>query len=293
MTWREVVYEYDGSFDGLLCCIYESYTQKELPAAFFRTGELEPCLYEVRAVTTDAAHARRVYEGFRRFSPEVGPFLRRAYWTCLPEKELAIYRFAAKLYREGKPLLQRLSDETYHPLLRAVRQLNGELEQYRGFVRFSDIGGVLAAEIEPKNRVLPLLRQHFCDRYANEAFFIYDRTHKELLVYAKRHSRILPMDSLQLALPSDEEVAFRRLWKRFYEAIAIKERYNPRCQNTFMPKRYRGTMTEFLPDDYEARQQDVNPPAASGAFPAPDAPAGISAPVTHPRSGPSAPVSGP
>ena len=24
MTWREVVYEYDGSFDGLLCCIYES-----------------------------------------------------------------------------------------------------------------------------------------------------------------------------------------------------------------------------------------------------------------------------
>ena len=36
MTWREVVYEYDGSFDGLLCCIYESYTQKELPAAFFR-----------------------------------------------------------------------------------------------------------------------------------------------------------------------------------------------------------------------------------------------------------------
>lgn len=110
MTWREVVYEYDGSFDGLLCCIYESYTQKELPAAFFRTGELEPCLYEVRAVTTDAAHTRRVYEGFRRFSPEVGPFLRRAYWTCLPEKELAIYRFAAKLYREGKPLLQRLTD---------------------------------------------------------------------------------------------------------------------------------------------------------------------------------------
>ena len=136
MTWREVVYEYDGSFDGLLCCIYESYTQKELPAAFFRTGELEPCLYEVRAVTTDAAHARRVYEGFRRFSPEVGPFLRRAYWTCLPEKELAIYRFAAKLYREGKPLLQRLSDETYHPLLRAVRQLNGELEQYAASCAF-------------------------------------------------------------------------------------------------------------------------------------------------------------
>lgn len=221
MTWREVVYEYDGSFDGLLCCIYESYTQKELPAAFFRTGELEPCLYEVRAVTTDAAHARRVYEGFRRFSPEVGPFLRRAYWTCLPEKELAIYRFAAKLYREGKPLLQRLSDETYHPLLRAVRQLNGELEQYRGFVRFSDIGGVLAAEIEPKNRVLPLLRGHFCQRCHDETFFLYDRTHREALFYADGHSAIVPLEEFVMAPPDETEKRYRRLWRCFYDTLSL------------------------------------------------------------------------
>ena len=31
MAWREVVYEYDGSFDGLMCCIYESYMHKERP----------------------------------------------------------------------------------------------------------------------------------------------------------------------------------------------------------------------------------------------------------------------
>ena len=36
-----------------------------------------------------------------------------------------------------------------------------------------------------------------------------------------------------------------------------------------MPKRYRGTMTEFLPDDYEARQQGVNLPAASAAVSSP------------------------
>ena len=39
MTWREVVYEYDGSFDGLLCCIYESYTQKELPLSLIHISE--------------------------------------------------------------------------------------------------------------------------------------------------------------------------------------------------------------------------------------------------------------
>lgn len=47
------------------------------------------------------------------------------------------------------------------------------------------------------------------------------------------------------------------LWKRFYETVAIRERENPRCQNTFLPKRYRGTMTEFLPLDYERQQQNL------------------------------------
>ena len=210
MTWREVVYEYDGSFDGLLCCIYESYTQKELPAAFFRTGELEPCLYEVRAVTTDAAHARRVYEGFRRFSPEVGPFLRRAYWTCLPEKELAIYRFAAKLYREA-------------------------------------------------------------------------------LFYADGHSAIVPLEEFVMAPPDETEKRYRRLWRCFYDTIAIRERENPKLRMSHMPKRFWPLLTEFQADP------DAIPlsPSPCAAFAAPGAPAAIPAPATRQAPAPSAPASAP
>ena len=29
MAWREIIYQYDGSFEGLLCCVFESYTKKE------------------------------------------------------------------------------------------------------------------------------------------------------------------------------------------------------------------------------------------------------------------------
>ena len=217
--------------------------------------------------------------------------IRRGFLTCLPEKELHLYTLVKKLYDEGPAFLQNSSDPVYNPVARALRHMSGELEKLRGFVRFSDYGGVLGAEIEPKNRVLPLLRRHFCDRYANESFFIYDRTHKELLIYAKNHSRLLTVDSLQLALPSEEEVQFRRLWKRFYETITIKERENPRCQNTCMPKRYRGTMTEFLPEQHELQQRGVNPPADGAAFPVPGAPDGRSAPAIHLQSEPSVPAS--
>ena len=265
MAWREIIYQYDGSFEGLLCCVFESYTKKERPTAILRDGDDEPSLFEIRAVTTDRAHAQRIYRSLYKRSPEVGPFLRRAFLTCLPDKEMAIYRFIVKFYREGAPLLSRLSDDTYLPLLKAVRQLSGEVEQFRGFTRFSDFDGVLGAEIEPKNRVLPLLRGHFCQRYANEQFFIYDRIHRELLLYANGRSRITQIENFQPVLPGEDELYFRSLWKQFFQSVAIRERENPRCQNTFMPKRYRGTMTEFLPLEYE-KEQGASPklPGASG-----------------------------
>ena len=120
MAWREIIYQYDGSFEGLLCCVFESYTKKERPTAILRDGDDEPSLFEIRAVMTDRAHAQRIYRSLYKRSPEVGPFLRRAFLTCLPDKEMAIYRFIVKFYREGAPLLSRLSDDTYLPLLKAV-----------------------------------------------------------------------------------------------------------------------------------------------------------------------------
>ena len=110
-----------------------------------------------------------------------------------------------------------------------------------------------------KNRVLPLLRGHFCQRYANERFFIYDRTHRELLLYANGRSRISEVDSFQPALPEGEELYYRALWKQFFQSVTIQERENPRCQNTFLPKRYRGVMTEFLPLEYEKERQAEQP----------------------------------
>ena len=289
MAWRDAVFQYDGRFEGFLCCIFESYVNKEFPIAF--SGD-EECwsLYDVRYIVTSREHAQRVYQSILRRSRVAADVIRRGFLTCLSEKELHLYTLVKKLYDEGPAFLQNSSDPVYNPVARALRHMSGELEKLRGFLRFSDYSGVLGAEIEPKNRVLPLLRRHFCDRYANESFFIYDRTHKELLIYAKNHSRLLTVDSLQLALPSEEEVQFRRLWKRFYETITIKERENPRCQNTCMPKRYRGTMTEFLPEQQELQQRGVNPPTDGAAFPVPGAPDGRSAPAIHLQSEPSVPA---
>jgi probable DNA metabolism protein len=208
--------------------------------------------------------------------------LHKGFLTCLPDKELHLYRMIVRLLQEGAGFLRDFSDETAHPVLTAVRHLNGEAHLLKGFIRFSELGGVLGSEIEPKNRVLPLLRSHFCSRYRDETFFIYDRIHKEALFYAEGKAVIQPLDFFQMAPPDETEANYRLLWKRFYDTIAIKERYNPRCRQTNMPKRYWTTMTEFQSEAWFNAQ---NSPANAAV---PSAPAAKSVPEIPEGSGPSA-----
>ena len=35
----ELIYRYDGTLDGLLCCVFESYAHKELPGDIVIQGE--------------------------------------------------------------------------------------------------------------------------------------------------------------------------------------------------------------------------------------------------------------
>jgi probable DNA metabolism protein len=73
---------------------------------------------------------------------------------------------------------------------------------------------------------------------------IYDKTHKAALIYENRRQRIIPLEDVEFPDASPEEIGYRELWKRFYNTVAIEERYNPHCRMTHMPKRYWENMIE-------------------------------------------------
>ena len=222
-----------------------------------------------------------------KLSPYGEELVRRGFLTCMEEREIRLYRLVVKLLREGPSFLRNFSDETLHPVATAVRHLNGEAHLLKGFLRFSDLGGILGSEIEPKNQVLPILRGHFCARYQNEKFFIYDRTHHEALFYAAGKAVIRPLADFQMAPPNETEAAYRLLWKRFYDTVAIRERENPKLRMTHMPKRYWSTMTEFQDDSY------FTPQSSAAAVPVPGVPAEKPALGTPPAPGRPAPASAP
>ena len=216
----------------------------------FLLPEDGPTLWQEREVVTDPARARRVYEGLaRKTTPRFRHLMERAYLTCLPSRDLDLYTLIRRGFAEGKSLTKDLSDPVMARVMLALRKMYTEQDHLKGFVRFSQLDGVMVGEIEPKNRVLPILAPHFAARFSGEQFILYDRTHWEAIFYVNYKWAILPVEEFAMGPAGAEEKAFRNLWRRYFKTIAIESRFNPKCQSTHLPKRYRHVMTEFVTDE--------------------------------------------
>lgn len=239
-------YRYDGSWDGLLCCLFETYERKELPQAIYSHEETQQSLYPALEILTDPNRVQRVK---RSMKPKIGAaaaeLAEHAFLTCLPQRELWILRFLRLAFRCGPPVMNQLTNPAVHTLNKAVLHLHQEAHQYQGFVRFSVSDGALWSVIEPKNQVLPLLAPHFCARFCNEAFLIYDKTHDTALVYQNGRHELLPLLAFEPPEPDETEQRYRRLWQTFYDSIAIRDRENLRLRMTHMQKRYWKHLTEM------------------------------------------------
>lgn len=242
----DVVYQYDGSFEGLLCCVFESYNAAEIPADIVAPDALSMMLYRHKVIGTDEQAAQRVLESIpKKISSEALVFVQQAFLSCLPRKEINILLFLRLGYKHGPRVMDMLANEIVDTLFKAVTHLKRESHLLKGFIRFSVANRALVAEIEPRNCVLPIIAEHFCARYPEERFLIHDKTHGMALIYQPYRHAIIPVDSLEMPIPDEDELAFRELWRGFYDTIAVEGRYNPKCRMSHMPKRYWKYMTEF------------------------------------------------
>ena len=265
---------YDGSYEGLLCCVFESFRLHVLPCLLEAGEPSQLSLTPPRVMLTDPHKAARVQTALRhKLGQAVTEFFQSCFLTCLEDKELYMLRFMHLAFHVGPSVLHFLSNETVATLWKSVRHLENEAHLLKGFLRFSDYPPYLIAVIHPKNFVLPLLTAHFCDRFPEENFLIYDETHGCGLLQQKGKIRILPIDSLALSLPSETEQKYRALWQTYYKTAAIQARYNPACRMSHMPKRYWKYMTELgaaALTRHESTAPESLPPAPPRQSPFPE-----------------------
>lgn len=253
------VYRYDGSFQGLLCCAAECFRDKSLPQAIQCLDDPQATLFPVKAVETDLMLARRVERSIpEKISPLAYEMLRNAFLTCAEEKELKMIRFLLLGYKYGARVTELSTNEDVHQLNRALLYLKNEAHYHVEFLRFSDMGGFLVAEITPNNNVLPIIVPHFCDRFSGENLVIYDKNRGLGFLYQPAGKReFFQADSIELPPPDEEEEAYRALWRKFYQTIAVEGRINHKLRRNHMPMRYWPNMTEHQPANAVQKVRDA------------------------------------
>lgn len=168
----DTVYRYDGTFQGFLCCIFESYSRKEIPAAVCAPDRGQISFYDSCEIVTDPARAQRVARGLERLGPMVKERITTGFLSDDPEHELILLRFARICFEKGPAAARATGDPDVCAAFDLERAVNNEACKYIEFIRFEQRDMMLGTVIHPKNRILPLLRGHFCSRLPDEDFMI-------------------------------------------------------------------------------------------------------------------------
>ena len=238
-----LIFSYDGTFEGFLSAVFDSFAMKVIPSDIVINDDLEPSLLKIHYIETDSEHAKRVETGIReKLGETVLNMVKRAYLFDGEGKEISILLFIKKAFAEGRAIGSRIGEETVNKVYKMCVAVNNEAERFRQFTRFSDSNGALVAVIHPKHFVLPLIKSFFCARIKNEHFMIYDAEHSAALIHTPERPAIIPVENLEL--PETEDSFYKNLWKSYYRHIAIASRYNPICRRAHMPKRF----WQYLPE---------------------------------------------
>lgn len=160
-----------------------------------------------------------------------------------------LFRFLYYCFKKGRSASYDLTNKYVIRTMELARKTGNEAHYFLGFLRFNSIGDILYAKLEPKCNVLPLIIEHFSDRFYIENWIIEDVTHKLFAVHkAHGETRIFSGD-FDLSYAGITELSindeYEALWKTFFDSIGIKERSNPKCQQNLLPLWMRTHITEF------------------------------------------------
>ena len=255
------VYVFDNTLDGLLTAVFDSFFLKQQPEYLLAEGDQLPLFAdEPHHVITDSEHAERVWKGLEKYLSKDGMRMISVSWQS-EERTLnqPLFNFICKVFRLKVSELERnASDPDVLEVRNSCRRVLHEQLRMKQFIRFQKAkDGTYLAVVSPDHNVLPLIIDHFQDRFNDQPLLIYD-AHRHYGYYYDgsaapiritfENEAAVPFDlsngKLDADVLSDTDKMFQDLWRTYFKAICIKERMNPKKQLNDMPRRYWKYMTE-------------------------------------------------
>ncbi|MCX5792860.1 MAG: TIGR03915 family putative DNA repair protein [Elusimicrobia bacterium] len=243
------VYVYDNSFNGLICAIKAAAIDAaaEITLAAPAQDSLFSSAVEVEASPADSAAFLRKLDGLA--GEGTAENMKLCWLWNGPEKEKMLLTYARMAFSKGKKLNDLLADPAVAKVLKAAAAVLREGHRLKGFLRFSELSDcTLYARMEPDHNVLPLIAGHFRRRMAASDWVIHDARRNMAALYFGGRLRVAELTGDQTPPRSETDRQVTGLWRTFFEAVAIRERTNPRAQRGGVPLKYRANMPEFDTD---------------------------------------------
>ncbi|MBM7854562.1 putative DNA metabolism protein [Desulfohalotomaculum tongense] len=234
-------YIYDGSFQGLLTAIYESYYRSAKPEDILPRHRFTGNLFaQVEEIDTDEIKADKVFQAIKnKISPTA---LRRVFYAFLSEitgVELLIYRYLQLGWKVGRDIDRHLTDHRVAMIHKISQKVGLEKHRLLGLIRFRKLKGeIYYAPIEPDYNIVSLVAPHFARRLSDQNWVIHDRKRDVAVLYNQKEWVMTVLDPGRDYVLAEEEKYCQQMWKNYFRSASVPGRTNLKLQRQFMPTRY-------------------------------------------------------
>lgn len=253
----ESIFTYDKTLDGLLTCIFDAYQLKIFPTHLIAEGEPLPLFTNIaHTVVTDEQKSVRVWTALEKKLSKSALHSITVSWLAdsIEGVDELIFRYIRKNIDAKTSIETNFGDADVLELAQVYRKVSREAHRMLQFVRFQKTtDGIYFAAYEPLYNVLPLVINHFSDRFSDQRWIIYDLHRRYGYMYDLREVNCVTFSAdnpiaktglLDKSIMDADEQLFQSLWKTYYKSISIESRRNHRKMKQDMPVRFWKHLTE-------------------------------------------------
>ncbi|MBE8727934.1 TIGR03915 family putative DNA repair protein [Flavobacterium hungaricum] len=250
---------YDSTYEGWLTAVFEIYEYKFTDVVFAKEDASNSLLFSnLHMVATDIEKAKRVFDGLKkRLSASGLEMVYHAFLSEINKMDEILFQFVKYVFASSGNVEGDLSNNEVLAVRKAAHLTHRESHRMKAFIRFQLTKDQLYyAIIEPDCDVLPLIKDHFKKRYADQRWLIYDAKHKYGVYYDLENVETVQLqfdsksNSSQILaeIADEQEGFFQDLWRRYFSSVNIESRKNMKLHIQHMPKRYWKNLVEKIPN---------------------------------------------
>lgn len=247
--------EYDGSFEGFLSAVFDIYELRIRDVEFTSEENFQHTIFSaVHHSEASEEKTARVYRGLeQRLSKSALSELYRTFLSEMRNIENVLLDYIRYAFASKTSMEHDYSNPAVLSVQQISRMVYREKHRMEAFVRFQLTADELYyAVIDPDFNVLPLIKKHFHNRYADQCWMIYDARRKYGLYYDRQTVSSVVMTFSEetqsgnnlRSIYDEKEELYQKLWQQYFTSVNIPARKNMKLHIQHMPRRYWKRLTE-------------------------------------------------